>query len=93
MSEDMARAKKEDIENFENEKKQIIKEIQDDKCPACGLPTAKIEFFNPRIIQTFGWVECSMCGNVYVPKSILKQKRTIAQEAKPLDSVSAVINP
>jgi len=93
MSEEMVLAKKAEIENFENEKKQIIKEIQEDKCPACGLPTAKIEFFNPRIIQTFGWVECSMCGNVYVPKSILKQKKSLAQGVRPPDNMSVIINP
>jgi hypothetical protein len=78
MSEEMARKKKEEIEAFEKQETSILKETHGDICPACGLPTNELEFLNTGIIKTFGWVECTRCGNVYTPQSILRQKRTIA---------------
>lgn len=79
MSEEMALKKKEEIEAFEKVEGQVLKDVQEDRCPACGLETTKIEFFNKAIISTFGWVECTRCGNVYCPKSILKQKQMMAK--------------
>jgi hypothetical protein len=78
MSEEMARKKKEDIATLEQVEKSVLEEIKEDKCPVCGLPTAKVEFVNMGIVKTFGWIECTRCGNVYTPKSILKQKRLMA---------------
>lgn len=78
MSIEMARKKQEDIQNLEKQETEMIKDIQEDRCPNCGLETKNIEFFNANIIKLFGWVECTRCGNVYCPKSILKQKRVMA---------------
>lgn len=78
MSEHMARKKKEDIAALEQEEEKAWKEIQGDRCPVCGLPTVKVEFFNQNIIKVFGWIECSRCGAVYTPKSIMKQKKLMA---------------
>ena len=79
MSEAMAQKKKEDITKFENIDVQIMQEIKEDRCPNCGLPTSQVEFVNMNIIKMFGWVECTRCGNVYCPQSILNQKRTLAK--------------
>ena len=79
MSEEMARKKREDIERLERQEINVLEEMVEDRCPNCGLPTSQIEFFNMGIIKTFGWVECTTCGNVYCPKSILKQKRLLAK--------------
>lgn len=87
MSEEMAKKKEEELKQFENTKMEVAKEISEDVCPACGLPTVKVEFFNPQLIQTLGWIECTRCGNVYVPKSILKQKRTALSGAQPVSSL------
>jgi len=78
MSEEIARKKREEIGDLEKEEGQIMKDIMEDKCPCCGLPTRYIEFFNIQIIKTLGWVECTRCGNVYCPKSVLKQKKMMA---------------
>ena len=78
MSEEQARKKEEDIEALKKREMDILKETQEDRCPACGLPTTQLEFFNVNTIKMFGWVECTRCGNVYCPKSILAQKRTMA---------------
>jgi hypothetical protein len=78
MSEEQARKKQEDITNLEKQEVEILKEIAEDRCPVCGLPTSKIEFFNVGIIKTFGWIECTRCGNVYCPRSVLKQKKLMA---------------
>jgi hypothetical protein len=93
MSEEMARKKKEDIENLEKKEKDILKEVAEDRCPSCGLPTSKIEFFNMGIIKAFGWVECTLCGNVYCPKSILKQKKLMAESGLAPALQSSVANP
>ena len=79
MSEEMAKKKQEDIENLMKREAKVREEIQEDHCPVCGLPTQAIEFFNVGVIKTFGWVECTKCGNVYCPKSVLKQKKTMAK--------------
>ena len=78
MSDEMARIKREEIANLEKQEGQIMKDIVEDRCPCCGLSTKEIEFFNVGIIKTFGWVECTRCGNVYCPKSVLKQKKMMA---------------
>jgi hypothetical protein len=92
MSEEMAQKKKEDIAKFEKKEVDVLKEIAEDRCPNCGLPTSKIEFFNMGIIKTFGWVECTTCGNVYCPKSILKQKKLMASSGV-VPGVTTVDNP
>jgi len=74
MSEEMARKKAQEIEALRTQDMAREKELQDDKCPCCGLATKDIPFFNVQIIKMFGWVECTQCGNVYCPKSILRQK-------------------
>lgn len=79
MSETMKRKKMEDIENLEKEEQRAIEETKEDKCPACGLPTTLNEFFNLALIKTFGWVECTRCGNVYSPASTMRQKRLMAK--------------
>lgn len=78
MSEEMARQKVQEIADLEKQEGQMMKDIMEDRCPSCGLPTKDIEFFNVGIIKTFGWVECTRCGNVYCPKSVLKQKKVLA---------------
>ena len=93
MSEAMAQKKREEIADLEKQTVADVQDIMNDICPACGLPTKAIEFFNVGIIKTFGWVECTRCGNVYCPKSILKQKKAMAasgltpgiQESPPLN--------
>jgi uncharacterized protein with PIN domain len=79
MSEEMARKKQEEIAKLEKKEVAILKDVAEDRCPACGTPTSQIEFFNEMIIKTFGWIECTVCGNVYCPKSILKQKKVLAR--------------
>lgn len=79
MSEEMARKKKEEIEALETMEKELKENTKEDLCPVCGLPTNQIKFFNPQIIQMFGWVECTRCGAVYCPASIRKQKNIMAK--------------
>jgi hypothetical protein len=79
MSEEMARKKREEIKEFEKREVSILKEIKDDRCPSCGTPTSKLEFINEMIVKTFGWVECTTCGTVYCPRSIMNQKRVLAR--------------
>jgi hypothetical protein len=95
MSEEMAQKKREEIANLEKQEGQMRKEIMEDVCPCCGLPTRDIGFFNTGIIKTFGWVECTRCGNVYCPRSILKQKRLMASSGltSGLEETVPVIQP
>lgn len=79
MSEEMARKKAQEIEELRRKEDSVMAEIKEDMCPCCGLATKDIEFFNVQLIKLFGWVECSRCGNVYCPKSVLKQKGVMAK--------------
>jgi len=91
MSEEMARKKKEEIEQLEKqEMADRIAQIED-KCPVCKLPTAKLEFMNVNLVKMFGWVECTRCGCVYSPKSVMKQKRIMASAGAP--SIQTAIEP
>lgn len=78
MSEEMARKKREEADLLNKLEEQARKEVAEDVCPVCKLPTSKVEFLNMGIVKTFGWIECTRCGAIYCPKSIMKQKRIMA---------------
>jgi rubredoxin len=73
MSEAIAEKKKEEIEALEKQETKDLTEIDNDACPVCGTSPAKypyISFLPP----PYGWVECAVCGTIFAPISIRKQK-------------------
>ena len=85
MSKEMAEQKRKEIEEMEKlaekEAKQL-ESLKEDKCPACGTATTNLGYINPGIVKMFGWVECNVCGCVYSPMSIRKQKQQMAVPPK-----------
>lgn len=79
MSEEMAKKKKADIEMLEKQEQQDQESVKDDWCPVCKLPTGQLKFINMNLVKMFGFVECTRCGAVYVPRSILRQKEAMAK--------------
>lgn len=79
MSEAMAEKKREEIEALEKAETELLRETRDDKCPACGTPTANLLYINPNMIRMLGVVECTTCGCWYTPQSIRNQKLLLSK--------------
>ena len=89
MSKEMADKKAADIAALEEEEQEILEETKQDMCPVCGLPTGQLEFLNPQLLKMFGWVECTRCGLVYSPRSVLNRKRLFASGVVPVTEMPA----
>jgi uncharacterized protein with PIN domain len=74
MSDEMARKKQEDLEQFHKMKEGIAEEVQNDRCPNCGTPSLENKYFDAKAMAMFQWIECNVCGTVYCPESIRKRK-------------------
>lgn len=52
--------------------KHADEEIAGDRCPHCGASTS---IFTYKIFEPLlGWLECTVCGVVFSPMSVRKQK-------------------
>ncbi len=80
MSEEIAEAKKAEIEALEKQETEDKRNIAGDVCPVCGQRPITFPYicFFP---SPYGWVECASCGTVFAPLSIRKQKLAATEKA------------
>lgn len=85
MSEEMAKKKKEEIEEIEKQETSDQAELERDKCPYCGKLFNTFEYVT-MLPPPFFWMECPGCGMVFCPDSIRKRKLQMGVSAKPSNS-------
>jgi hypothetical protein len=74
MSDEMAQKKIDELKAAEELQRKQLEETKDDRCPSCATHASKFLYVNRFIVSQFGWLECPVCGTVFCPMSIRKQK-------------------
>lgn len=93
MSEEQARKKQEEIETFEKREAQDFVAMYNEKCPVCGLLFRELQYVNVQVLQMFGWVECTRCGNVYAPEFTRKAKIKMGMSNMVVPGSGQIITP